>query len=247
MSHSIEQAAALVLRAVDYAEADRVVTLLTREHGRVSAIAKAARKSKRRFAGALEGFALISVDLTLGRGSLARLEAARVVGVFPRLLADLAALEAAGALLRLARELVPERVPEPEVFEALLSALRTLDSGAPPRQLRLACEARLLALTGFAPLLCACVVCGRRPQTEQVVLVDPARGGVVCRACGGGPERLSSAARAALQHALDGGPLASAGALLESRALSEAERLLSRFIGHVLQREHRSSQPLSPA
>ena len=85
----------------------------------MSALARAARKSKKRFAGALEGFALIAVDLTFGRGQLARLDAARVTRVFPRLLGDLARLEAAGGLMRLARELLPERVPEPAVFELL--------------------------------------------------------------------------------------------------------------------------------
>src|SRR5262245_33859927 len=64
---TVEQADALVLRAVDYGESDRVVTLFTREHGCVSAMARAARKSKRRFAGALEGFALIHVELSTGR------------------------------------------------------------------------------------------------------------------------------------------------------------------------------------
>lgn len=238
MPTSLEQAAALVLRAVDYAEADRVVTLLTREHGRLSAIARAARKSKRRFAGALEGFALISVDVTFGKGALARLEAARVTRVFPRLLSDLAALEAAGALLRLTHELLPEHAPEPEVFDALVEALQWLDGGAAARPVRLAREARLLALTGFAPLLTACVSCGRSPRAEQSAMFDPVRGGLICRACGGGPERICGELRAALQQALDGRPLIGLEGQLSEPVLREGERLLSRFVAQVLQRDH---------
>ncbi|HTU59687.1 MAG TPA: DNA repair protein RecO, partial [Polyangiales bacterium] len=63
MDKRVEQAAALVLRAVDFGESDRVITLLTRELGLVSTMARAARKSKRRFAGALEGFAIIHVEV----------------------------------------------------------------------------------------------------------------------------------------------------------------------------------------
>jgi DNA repair protein RecO (recombination protein O) len=202
-----EQSAALVLRAVDYGESDRVITLLTRDHGRVSTIARAARKSKRRFAGALEGFALIHAEYTQGRGALPRLDLARVTRAFPRLLSNLEALDAAGALMRLARDLLPERAPEPDVFDSLLEALELLDAGASPRAVRLCCEARLLAVTGFAPMLQACVSCGREPSPERLALFDAARGGIVCRACGGGMERMPGRVRALLQAAMEGATL----------------------------------------
>lgn len=198
---------ALVLRAVDYGEADRVVTLLTRDYGRVSTIARAARKSKRRFAGALEGFALIHAEYTQGRGALPRLDLARVTRAFPRLLGNLEALDAAGALMRLARDLLPERAPEPDVFDSLLEALELLDAGASPRAVRLCCEARLLAVTGFAPMLQACVSCGREPPPTRLALFDAARGGIVCRACGGGLERMPARVRALLQAAMEGATL----------------------------------------
>ena len=239
----VEQAAALVLRAVDFGEADRVVTLLTREHGCVSAMARAARKSKRRFAGALEGFAVISVELTTGRGALCRLETARVTRVFPKLLTSLAALDAAGALLRLARELLPERAPEPEVFDCLVEAFEWLDRGATPRSLQLCCEARMLALTGFAPMLSGCVSCAREPLPEQSALLSIVRGGLVCRACGGGPERIAGALRGALQDALEGAPLDVLGSLSDVQ-LREGERLMSLFVAQLLQREHKADKRL---
>jgi DNA repair protein RecO (recombination protein O) len=224
---------------VDYGESDRVVTLLTREYGCVSAMARAARKSKRRFAGALEGFAVISVELTTGRGALSRLETARVTRIFPKLLTNLAALDAAGALLRLAREILPERAPEPDVFDTLLEALELLDSGVAPRALRLCCEARMLSITGFAPNLYACVSCGREPPAGRLALFDPARGGIVCRACGGGPERMVGSLRHALQQAFKGAPLDALGTALSDAELREAERLLSLFVVQLLQREHK--------
>jgi DNA repair protein RecO (recombination protein O) len=243
MEKRAEQATALVLRAVDFGESDRVVTLLTRELGLVSAMARAARKSKRRFAGALEGFAVISVELAIGRGALSRLETARVTRVFPKLLTNLAALDAAGALLRLARELLPERAPEPDVYDCLVEALELLDLGAAPRPLQLCCEARMLSLTGFAPMLTACVSCGREPKPDQAALLSAARGGIVCRACGGGPERIAGALRQALQEALQGAPL-DALARMSDAQVREGERLLSLFVAQLLQHEHKLDKRL---
>ena len=238
MEARVEQAAALVLRAVDFGEADRVLTLLTRELGLVSAMARSARNSKRRFAGALEGFSVIHVELAPSRGALSRLLAARVTRAFPTLLTNLAALEAAGALLRLARPLVPERVPEPELFDGLVEALEQLDQGAAPRPLQVCSQARMLAQTGFAPMLTACVSCGREPHAGQATLLSVARGGIVCRACGGGPERLAGRLRQALQAALEGAPLGSLASMPDAE-VREAERLLSLFVAQLLQREHR--------
>ena len=226
------------MRAVDYGEADRIVTLLTQTHGRVSAVARAARKSKRRFAGSLEGFALISVELVLGKGSLARLVSAQVTHSFPRLLGDLARLDAAGALLRLARDVIPERLPDAAVYEALTESLAALDRPElPARPLQVAAQAYLLAVTGFAPLLSACAICGKTPGEGQPALFDPARGGLICRACGGGPDRVSAVVRARLGQAFEGHVIEVAAADWTEEQQREAERLLSRFVAHLLPRD----------
>ena len=69
---------ALVLRLVDYRESDRIVTLFTQELGVLGAIARGARSSRRRFAGALEPYAIVRVELTQTRSELWTLEAARM-------------------------------------------------------------------------------------------------------------------------------------------------------------------------
>jgi DNA repair protein RecO (recombination protein O) len=226
---------AIVLRSVDYGESDRVITLLTAAHGRVSALARAARKSKRRFAGSLEGFAWIEVELSFGRGALANLQSARVTRTFPRLLTDLARLNAAGAVLRLGRDLIPDELADPDVFDAMRELLVELDRGALPAEpYQLAFEARLLALCGFAPLLAACGACGKVPGEGRVAAFDPARGCIVCSACGGAPERKHAPVRERLMRAIEGDVQQAAGAPWQSAELREAQRLLSAFVAHRL-------------
>jgi DNA repair protein RecO (recombination protein O) len=229
---------ALVLRSVDYGEADRIVTLLTRRHGKLAALARSARRSKRRFAGALEGFALLDAELAIGTGDLARLQSARVTRAFPRLLGDLERLSAAGALLRLTRDLVPEHVPDPDLFDALLGMFEALErADVPPAPLHIAFEIRLLALTGFAPLLAACGRCGKRPAAGRAADFDAMRGSVICQACGGAGQRLHGTVRSRLIAAMDGEVIEVAQSTWSQEQLGEARHLLDEFVAHRLQRQ----------
>src|SRR5919204_373892 len=87
---------AIVLRTVDYGEADRVVTLLSRERGKVSAFARAARASRRRFGGALEPFTLVHAEAKERRGAeLFTLESVAVERAFGGIRGDLARIACA--------------------------------------------------------------------------------------------------------------------------------------------------------
>jgi DNA repair protein RecO (recombination protein O) len=228
---------ALVLRSVDYGEADRIVTLLTRRHGKLSALARSARKSRRRFAGALEGFAVVDAELAIGSGDLARLQSARVMRIFPGVLCDLERMSVAGALLRLGRDLVAERVADEALFEEFVGMLELLErADVIPAALHLAFEIRLLAITGFAPLLSACGVCGKVPTAGRAAEFDPARGCLVCQACGGAPLPLRGAVRARLVEAMQGSVLSVAQLAWQPTEREEAERLLENFVAHRLQR-----------
>src|SRR5579872_6900527 len=110
---------ALVISSVDYGEADRIVTLFTEEHGKLSAFAAGARKSKRRFAGALEPFTLVRVAWVERRGATVRLDGADIEQTFPRAREDLPLISRALYALELCRELIREREPHPDLFHAL--------------------------------------------------------------------------------------------------------------------------------
>lgn len=188
------------MRSVDYRDSDRIVTLLTEDYGKMSAIARGARKSQRRFGGALQPYVLMNAYFTLGRGELAHLERVSVDQSFHEILRSLDAIGAAGAALAVIRERVPDHEPEPAVFDTAVRFLAALNEGAPAEEALLCLQIRTLALLGFSPTLDRCVHCGKTPAPGRSASFDAVRGGIVCQACGGG--RLILSARALRRWAL---------------------------------------------
>ncbi len=129
-----------------------------------------------------------------GRGELDHLEEVEGERPFSNILRSLDAIAAAGAALAVIRERVPDHEPEPAVFEAAVALLAGLDRGAPAEEALICLQIRVLDILGFAPTLDRCVHCGKVPEPGRAASFDAARGGIVCRACGGG--RLVLSARA---------------------------------------------------
>jgi DNA repair protein RecO (recombination protein O) len=179
---------ALLLRAVDYRDSDRILTLFTADRGKLSAIARGAKNSRRRFPGALEPYTLIRVELELGKGELFTLKRAEIVRVFPALLADLSRMEVAAAALMLLREAHAVHVPDVQAFVSALQFLTLIDHEPDPtRAALLAYAMRVLALAGLAPRL---ATCGRSEEVVpdgKAAYFDPALGALIGKRFGGGP------------------------------------------------------------
>lgn len=226
---------AVLLRSVDYGDADRIVTLLTPEHGKVSVLARAARKSQKRFGGALEACCVLRVEIGDGRGELGRLAQAQLVRAFPGILRDLSKLAVAGAALELVREATAPREPDARVFETVVAMLDAVDRAGGGAEQVLACfQVRLMAVLGLAPGLDACAECGRRAHEGQAALFDPQRGSVVCRACGGGSFKLGGRARARMMAALGPSWAAAAVEPWPADELGEARDALDAFLARHL-------------
>ncbi|MCM2333179.1 MAG: DNA repair protein RecO [Anaeromyxobacteraceae bacterium] len=234
---------AVVLRTVDHGEADRVVTLLARGHGKLAAFARSARASKKRFGGALEPFTLVKAELS-GRGGgdrLLRLDSVAPERAFHAIRGDLARIACAAYAIELARELTRDHEPHDDLFDLLVDYLSRLDAApARPATLR-AFELAALAAAGFQPRLDACARCGER-LGDGAVTFSPADGGPLCERCApeAGPGRLplSAAGLAALRRLQAGGldageePLPDAAGRESREAL---ERFLTHTVGHRLQ------------
>lgn len=228
----------IVLRVVDTGEADRVVTLLTRERGKVAAYARGARASRRRFGGSLEPFTLVTAEVRERSGSeLLGLDSVSPVAAFGGIRDDLARIACASYAAELAREIVRDHEPHDELFELLAAYLGVLDAGpARPTALR-AFELGVLRAAGLSPRLDACARCGGELERDRAARMDPGQGGLVCAGCQGfaaaGAVSVSPATAAALMRLADGG-LGAAVEPLAPPAGTEARDALTAFIEHHL-------------
>lgn len=143
----------IVLTRTDYGEADRIITFLTPDHGKVKALAKSVRKSKSKLAGGLELFSVSELTFIVGRGEINTLISSRLVKHYGNIVKDLDRTQAAyGALKLLDR--ATEDQPEEGYFNLLQSSLAALDdSGLDPQLTLLWLNMQLLKLSGHAPNL----------------------------------------------------------------------------------------------
>ena len=200
---------ALLLRRVSYGESDVVVTLFTDILGRVSALARGARASRHRFSGALEPMHTLNVRLAERTSSELMILTESSLAVPRRHLAEnLATLEAAGRALGWIRHVTAPHTPEPRVWSLITDLLDhlDLDCSAPQAELYLAQSGlALLGALGWGLELERCVSCGRACASGRSATVDPVRGGLVCRTCGGGPLPVDGPARHRVAKAIVGG------------------------------------------
>ncbi|HVN37593.1 MAG TPA: DNA repair protein RecO [Myxococcota bacterium] len=227
---------ALILRSVDFGESDRILHLLVPDAGRLTAIAKGARRSVRRFAGTLDLFNHLHVRLDLRRpGQVSRLDQARLVRSFAPLRSDPSRFALGCYLLELLDRLAPEGAERVEGARLFAFALQTLDwvatRPASP-QLRVLVLLRALDALGLRPELRNCVRCGREPAAREASRFHVAEGGPVCESCAATLAGLLPVQRGTLRALEQGARLDPAQLdrlVLPPRALAEAEQLLDRF------------------
>jgi DNA repair protein RecO (recombination protein O) len=199
MARLVEEELALVLRAVPYGEADRVVTLLCEKEGKVSALAKGARRSQKRFAGGLGMMSLGRATYVDRPGSeLGRMERFEATQMWPGILADLGKIAHVGYVAELVEALSPPHHEERRVFELACAFLRALETGEPSADRLRAFEAQLLDRLGMRPELERCVVCARPADDRAGQRLDPQRGGIACGTCRADGPLVGGEARAAI-------------------------------------------------
>ncbi len=231
------QTQALLLRSVAFGESDRIVHLLTPRNGRVTAIAKGARRSTRRFPGTLDFFNLLRVEIEPSRrvGAMARLEHARLVGVFAGLRVDPARFALASYLLEIFDRLAPEGGSPADMerlFVLARSVLGVVEAAQPDAGLRALLELRTLAALGLCPELARCVRCRGALEDRGLLAFHVADGGPLCARCGVEGEGVVEVHRGTLR-TLEQGlrfEVERLGRLTLSRdGLAEARLLIQRF------------------
>jgi DNA repair protein RecO (recombination protein O) len=179
-----EKALALVVRGTDWSETSRIVTLYTRELGKVRALAKGGRRLRSNFEVALDLLTLCSIVLLRkSSGSLDLLTEARVEERFPRLRRDLPAYYAGSYVAELLADWTEEYDPHPALFDEARATLQDLGADANATGLRLMrFEAVLLRELGYQPRLEACGVCGAAIRGGRLTF-SAAAGGMLCASC----------------------------------------------------------------
>jgi len=176
---------ALVLRTREFGEADRLVTLYSRERGKVRAVARGSRRPRNRLCALTQSYTHGRFLMFSGK-NLDTISQCEVVNTHQRLREDLLRTSCAACCAELTSGLVGEEDPAAEVFDLLNSTFALL-AAVPddPTRLVYAFSLRLLALLGYRPSLAACVRCGAEPPYDGGPVFSAASGGLLCPRCRG--------------------------------------------------------------
>lgn len=142
----------IILTRTNFGEADRILTFITSDHGKVKAIARAVRKSKSKLAGGIELFSVSHISIAAGRGEISTLISSRLKTHFGSIVKDLDRTNTAYEFMRLINKNTEEQA-EDGFFNLLASALKALDDGSDIELIKLWFSLQLLKLTGHAPNL----------------------------------------------------------------------------------------------
>jgi DNA repair protein RecO (recombination protein O) len=234
---------AVVLRRLSTGETDRVVSLFTRERGKVSAIAKGARGPRSRLGGVTEPFTYFHGLLAVGQ-NLDVLTQAEVQDAFADLRKDLTRIGYASYFVEVVDAGVEERQAAPELWDLLVAALSTLTRSTTPDVLARAFELHAMRAIGYEPHLYRCVA-DEAPAEAPGAAFHPLRGGILCARCARstpgtvalGPETLP-----AMRELTRAPFMAAAQAALPERVRRELTRCLLPFVRHHLEAPLRSLQ-----
>ncbi len=227
------RATGVVLRTYKLGESDRIIVLLTEQHGKVRAVAKGVRKTKSKFGGRLEPMSHVQLLLHEGR-DLDIVNQVDTVESLAPLMIDLDHMTRGMAVLEAVDQMAMDREPNPQLYRMLVGVLRTIAISDSPLVVP-AFFWKLLSLEGVRPELDACVRCG---DPEPLVAFDMDHGGVLCRTCRSGAPISADALE--LMRMILGGQLNAALAAPITQASHEVSSHATRAVEHHIERKLRS-------
>ncbi len=233
-----EKSLALVLRVVEFSESSSIVTLFTREFGKVRALAKGARRPKGPFESALDLLSLCRiVFLRKSSDALDLLTEAKLERRFRPITRDLSYLYAGYYVAELLNELTDDADPHPELFDAAQDTLLRLSSGPEgAAAVVLRFEMTALRTLGHQPALAACAECGRPIEAAGRVAFGQLAGGVLCASCRPGKKLVVSVSGPAIlaMRKLANADDPEALVPLDRRIAGELRGLLDQYLSNLL-------------
>lgn len=243
---ALESATAIIVRTTDWSESSLVVTLFTREFGKVRAVAKGARRPKGPFESALDVLSQCRiVFIKKSSDALDVLAEAKLIARFRPFERGLAALHAGYYVAELLDKLTDDYDPHPELFDLAAATLAELRASSPNRALVLHFELATLRRLGYFPALEECVHCGAAIGPAARIPLSYEEGGVLCARCRPGKRNVVAISQAAWRamrflgeertSASEHGAVPLAGLeQLPSGVLGELRPIVSHYVNHVV-------------
>ncbi len=228
----------MVLRKLDYGESDRIFTLLTREHGKVGAIARGVRRTTSKLASALQLFAVIDVQLAHGRSLDIVTQAIRLPQA--RIEAEVERTAHAGLIAELADRVTEDRHPVEGIYELTVLALAELGREKQPRRASAYFMTAALEFLGYGPSLGDCASC-ERPLPEAAAAFSAAAGGFLCADCAQPGMHVTPIQALKVLRVMAAGDISLYRRLkLDGELMAEVEAVLEGQIEHHLDRRLKS-------
>jgi DNA repair protein RecO (recombination protein O) len=184
ISLTTDTTAAIILRVKELGESDLLISFFTPRSGRLSGVAKGARKSRKRFVNALDLFSLVNLEYASRRqGNLFLLHSAKLIDPYAGLRADYASLSTASYMIELTEILFPPGVAEPGMFQLLTFCLDALSKGDKSELVPLIFEFKAMSLGGYRIDAARCKKCGRPYRAEGTAVFRREQGGIACLKC----------------------------------------------------------------
>ena len=232
---------AILLRRLDYGDFDLILTFLSLQRGKISLIAKSAKKSTKRFAGILELFSLMEVVASTGKGrGLPVLQEAALKSPFSTIRNDIRKTAYASYWCELLYKWVEENQKQAPLYYLLKHVLSQLDGGAlAAAEISIFFQMRLLYISGHGPSLRQCGRCRKNLETieSNPVVFDIAKGAILCDGCtsgAGGRIRLSKGTIKQLLWVESGDLKKASRVRFGAQAIKEGLEFLEAFVPYIM-------------
>ncbi|TBL78101.1 DNA repair protein RecO [Paenibacillus thalictri] len=170
---------AIVIRSTDYGEGNKIVTLFSREAGKVSVMVRGAKKMNSRYAAVVQPFTC-GQFVFFKNGQMGTLNNAEIIQSYHMLREDLLMAACCSYLAELTDRLIGEQENEPYWYEQLKAAFQAMTEGKDADIIVHIYEMKMLAIAGYTPQLDQCVSCG---ETAGEMAFSFGLGGILCKSC----------------------------------------------------------------
>lgn len=236
-----------MLRKMDFGDYDLIITFFTLKEGKITAIAKSAKKSTKRFGGILDLFSSLDVVYSTGRRKgLPVLQEATLKHPFPGIRSSMLKTSYASYWAELINEWMETGQGEVRLYQLFHHVLKALDIGqASEGALSILFQMKFMNMFGFAPVLQRCVVCQTEVENikETTVIFNLKKGGIVCDRCDAGSGHKMSLTKGTVKQLLwiEKGNLKQAARIrFDSDTMKTGEELLEAFVPYHLGKNLRS-------